>query len=74
MSHTITTLPKFGYKKTTPAKTYTNPLPMWSSLIFPHRYNTKSACTYDLSQIQTLPIVVPIQFFKLKIKHVASSE
>ena len=29
-----------------------------------------SACTYDSSQIQTLSIVVPIQFLKLKIKHV----
>ena len=42
-------------------------------LLFPHRHNPNSACTYDCSQVQTLPIVVPIQFGKLTVEHISTS-
>ncbi|MGN0473235.1 MAG: hypothetical protein ACI4F8_10360 [Lachnospiraceae bacterium] len=42
---------KKGYKKTTRAKYFS--YSMWS-IIYPHRHNPQSACTYDKSQIQTL--------------------
>jgi hypothetical protein len=47
-------------------------LPMWFITVYmytsPHRYNTLSACTYDIkSKLQALEIVVPIQFHQLKI-------
>ena len=79
MSHTITffhnavwSKPKNGYKKTTRAKVY-SPYPMWFIFLFPHRHNPNSACTYDCSQVQTLPIVVPIQFGKLSVEHSSTS-
>ena len=71
MSHLITTFLYLsgtllfpGNKKTEPHKTLSTSCVILL-FFFPHRYNTRSACTCESFTIQALPIVVPVHTYKI---------